>query len=203
MNEIYEQDGKQYIARPVITRDDVIGYAVDKCLDLMFRASYPSITLDEYRKQLEKMTEEGKENTQLFYAYYLPLNAYEAIKEDIADAYNFKSQLPEIIDVLKDFFKKPIVDLWIDGDDENELGHRGYTRPEPMDEETYEKATKFLDMANDYFDWDRDLKMFYFNVAYNSPCSNREAVEKWWHEHGDTDFKLPDDSYWIDIPMKK
>ena len=109
-----------------------------------------------------------------------------------------KSQLPDIIEILKGYFKKPIVDKWIEGKNENEPGHRGYEHPEPMDEEAYKTAEKFMDMANDFFNWNRDLNTFSFNVANYSPCSNRETVEKWWHEHGDPDFKIPEDSYWID-----
>ena len=55
MNEIFEEDGKQYLARPVISHDDVLGDAVDKCLDIMFRESYPSITLEEYKEQHKKI----------------------------------------------------------------------------------------------------------------------------------------------------
>ena len=197
MNEIFEENGKQYLARPVISRDDVIADAVNKCLDLMFRASYPSITLKEYREQLEKMTKEEREKAQLYHAHYLPWKAYEAIKDDIAEAYDFKSPLPDIVEVLKGYFKEPIVDKWIEGKD-GDPGHRGYTNPEPMSEEAYKEAEKFLDMANEFFNWNRDLTAFYFNVSNYSPCSNRETVEKWWHEHGDPDFKLPDDSWWAD-----
>lgn len=197
-NVIFEENGKQYLARPVVSRDDVISEAVNMCLDLMFRASYPSITLKEYREQHDKMTKEERNEAQLYNAHYLPWNAYEAIKEDIADAYNFKSPLPDTIEVLKNYFKEPIVDAWVEGRDENDPGHRGYAHPEPMDEETYKVAEKFLDMANEFFNWNRDLTAFYFNVSNYSPCCNRETVEKWWHEHGDPDFKLPPDEYWTD-----
>lgn len=197
IDAIFEENGKQYLERPVIDRDDVIGDAVNKCLDLMYRASYPSITLKEYQEQHEKMPKEERQEAQLYHAHYLPMKAYEAIKEDIADAYDFKSPLPDIIEVLKGYFREPIVDKWIE-DKNGEPGHRGYERPEPMDEETYQKAVKFLDMANDFFNWNRALTAFYFNVSNYSPCSNRETVEKWWHEHGNPDFKLPPDEYWAD-----
>ena len=99
------------------------------------------------------------------------------------------------MEILKGYFKKPIVDKWFDNKDG---GYRGYENPEPMDEKTYEKAAKFLDMANNFYNWNVDLNKFLFNISNYSPCSNRETVEKWWHEHGDPDFKLPDDNYWVD-----
>ena len=90
------------------------------------------------------------------------------------------------------------MDKWIEGKNELDPGHRGYDHPEPMDDETYEKVCKFMDMANGFYNWNRDLNAFYFNISNYSPCSNRETVEKWWHEHGDPNFKLPDDSWWTD-----
>ena len=144
------------------------------------------------------MTREEKDKAQFYKSHYLPWKVYDAIKDDFVEAYQLKSQLPDIIEILKGYFKEPIVDKWIEGKNENEPGHRGYEHPEPMDEENYKVAEKYMDMANDFFNWNRDLNAFSFNVANYSPCSNRETVEKWWHEHGDPDFKLPEDSYWVD-----
>lgn len=198
MNEIFEEDGKQYLNRPAISHEEVIGEAVDKCLDLMYRASYPSITFEEYKAEHAKLPKEERRTAQLFNSHYLPWKAYEAIKEDFVSAYEFESPLPTIIDILKGYFKEPIVDKWIEGKDENDPGHRGYEHPEPMDEETFKVVEKYLDMANDFYNWNRDLTGFLFNVSNYSPCSNRETVEKWWHEHGNPDFKLPPDEYWVD-----
>ena len=191
------EKGNQYVFRPVISRDDIISQAIDDCLDVMYRASYPSITLDEYKKQHEEMPEEERKEARLFEAHYLPKNIYDAIVKDFEEAYDFKSPLPDIIEILKDYFKDPIVDKWIE-DTEGKPGHRGYDRPEPMDSYTYMKAEKFLDMANGFYKWDRDLNSFLFNVMNFSPCSNRETVEKWHHDNGNPDFKLPDDSWWVD-----
>ena len=198
MNEIFNENGKQYLSRPVISHDELIERAIDDCLDLMFRASYPSITFKEYKEQHAKMTKEERDKANLYCAHYLPWKAYEAIKEDFVEAYQMKSQLPDIIEILKGYFKEPIVDKWIEGKNENDPGHRGYDHPEPMDEETYKTVEKFMDMANGFYNWNRDLNAFYFNVSNFSPCSNRETVERWWHEHGDPDFKLPPDEYWTD-----
>lgn len=196
---IETENGKQYQPRPVIDRGTVIQQAIDGCLDLMFRSSYPSITLDEYRAEHEKFeTEEERHNAELYNSHYLPWKAYRAIEEDFIEAYDLKSPLPDIIEVLKGYFKEPIVDKWIEGKEEGEPGHRGYEKPEPMNEEAYKEVEKFLDMANEFYNWNRDLNDFVFNVSNYSPCSNRQTVERWWHEHGDPDFKLPDDTFWAD-----
>lgn len=197
MNEIFEENGKQYLARPAISHDDVINKAIRDCLDLMYRASYPSITLQAYENQHQGLTDEEKREIKLYESHYLPWKIYEAIEGDFAEAYEFKSQLPGIIEILKGYFKEPVVDKWIEGKD-GAPGHRGYEHPEPMPEEHRLIVEKYLDMANGFYNWNRDINTFYFNVSNFSPCSNRETVEKWWHEHGDPDFKLPPDSWWTD-----
>ena len=191
------ENGSQYIVRPAVSRDDVLFQAIDNCLDLMFRASYPSITLEEYKKLHEEMPEEQRENAMLYESHYLPWKVYRAIEEDFVEAYDLKSPLPDIIEILKGYFKEPIVDKWIEGK-EGEPGHSGYEKPEPMDDETYKKVEEYLDMANEFYNWNRDYNTFVFNVSNYSPCSNRETVEKWHHDNGDPDFKLPDDSWWVD-----
>lgn len=187
---------KNFISRPVIDRDDVLSEAVDKCLDIMYQNSYPPISLEELRKEAKKIPIEKRDEAKLFNRHYLPSEVHTFILEDVADAYEVKSDLPNIIQILKDYFKKPIVDKWIEGKNEHDPGHRGYEHPEPMPEEHRVVAEKYMDMANEFFSWNRDLNCLYFNVCNVSPCSNRETVEKWYHENGDPDFKIPDDSWW-------
>lgn len=188
---------KTYIDRPVVDRDDVLGEAVNKCLDMMYRYSYPSITLEELKEEAKSYkTSKERDESRLFNRHYLPYKVHTFILEDFVDAYKLKSPLPGCIETLKDYFKEPIVDKWIEGRNEHEPGHRGYDHPDPMPEEHRVVAEKFLDMANDFFNWNRDLNAFYFNVCNVSPCSNRETVEKWYHENGQPDFKIPDEDYW-------
>ena len=197
--KIFEYEGKQFLDRPIISHEEMIADAVRKCLDLMYRASYPSITFEAYEDQHRVLPEGERRNARLYEAHYLPQKAYDTIKDDFVEAYEFASPLPTIIEILKSYFKDPVVDKWIEGEDENDPGHRGYENPEPMDDETYKVVEKYLGMANGFFNWNRDLSKFYFNVSNYSPCSDRETVEKWWHEHGDPDFKLPPDEYWTDV----
>ena len=166
---------------------------------------------EEVRKQL-KYNDMGKyyvnrpafsrddvlSEARLYERHYLPQKIHTAILEDFAEAYEVKSHLPSIIDTLKNYFKEPIVDKWIEGVNEHDPGHRGYEHPEPMPEEHRVIAEKYMDMANDFFNWNRDLNCLYFNVCNVSPCSNRKTVEKWYHENGQPDFKIPEDDYWVD-----
>lgn len=189
---------KFYLKRPVIDREDVLVEAVENCLDTMYRASYPPITLEELKEEAKKMDPKERDKARLFERHYLPSKIHSTILEDYADAYEVKSSLPSTIEILKDYFKHPVVDKWIEGDGEHVPGHRGYDHPEPMPDEHYAVAEKFLDMANNFFSWNADATKLYFNVCNVSPCSNRETVEKWYHENGQPDFKIPEDDYWVD-----
>ena len=190
MKPTINENGKQYLLRPVMERSDVVEDAIYKCLDAMFQASYPSITLEEYKKQHEEMTEEERENAKFFESHYLPKNQYETILDDIAAAYQLKSDLPDTIQILKNYFCHPLVDY--------RGGEFAENYPEPMSEEIYKEVEKYLDMANDFFKWDADYNNFVWSVSNVGPCCNRNTVEKWWHEHGDPDFKLPADDFWRD-----
>ena len=155
-------------------------------------------TVTAYRELLNrKIDPKNRDEARLFNRHYLPHKIHTAILEDFAEAYELKSQLPGIINILKDYFKEPIVDKWIEGVNEHDPGHRGYEHPEPMPEEHRVVAEKYMDMANGFFNWNRDLNCLYFNVCNVSPCSNRETVEKWYHENGHPDFKIPEDNYWV------
>ena len=189
---------KRYVKRPAFSRDDVLAEAINNCLDAMYRASYPSTTLDEIRAEARKIDPKDRDDAKLFNRHYLPQKIHATILEDFAEAYDLKSPLPNIVDILKDYFQHPIVDKWVEGVNKHDPGHRGYENPEPMPKEHYEVAEKYLDMANNFFSWNRDLNAFYFNVCNTSPCSNRETVEKWYHENGQPDFKIPEDDYWVD-----
>lgn len=189
---------KYFVDRPAFSREDVLTEAVNNCLDTMYRASYPPISLEDLKAEAKKINQEDRDKARLFDRHYLPAKIHTAILEDFADAYDLKSSLPGNIEVLKNYFKEPIVDVWIEGEDENDPGHRGYRHPEPMPEEHRTVAEKYLDMANEFFNWNRDINCLYFNVCNVSPCSNRDTVEKWYHENGDPDFKIPEDDYWVD-----
>ena len=186
---------RNFIDRPVIDRQEVLSDAVNKCLDMMYRNSYPSITLDELREEARKIPPEERDKARLYERHYLPAEVHTFILEDFAEAYELKSDLPNIIQILKDYFKKPITDKWIEPDGPVP-GHRGYEHPEPMPEKHYKVVEKYMDMANEFFTWNADLNALYFNVCNISPCSSRETVEKWYHENGQPDFKIPEDSWW-------
>ena len=144
--------------------------------------------------------------------YYLP----KEIMKDVCDSYiniyrlDAKQDFLNNISTLKDYCKNPIIDKYIEG--ENGFpGYRGYDHPDNLEKEIkkYLKENydldledsgiteicnifyKFLDMAGNFYNWNRDLNSFNVSVYLGpSPNSNKEAVIKNWKEHRNKDIEI-------------
>lgn len=160
--------------------------------------------------------------------YYIPKEIMKDICDSYVYAYNIDSQqeLLNIIDILKNYCKDPIVDKYIEdkgkpGDEDWKPGHRGYgypdnlqkeifkilrensnywknaiseTNPEDLSQEIVEKFFKFLDMAGDFYNWNRDLNSFNMSVYLGaSPNSNKEAVIENWKKYRDKDIEIDEE----------
>ena len=131
-----------------------------------------------------------------FEYYFLPREILKDICENYVYAYNVDSQqqLLDIIAILKNYCKEPIIDKWIEGENGNP-GHRGYDHPDNLvkqltdlipdsgfdksaiAESVQNKFFEFLDMAGNFYNWNRDLNSFNMSVYLGaSPNSNKEAV---------------------------
>lgn len=151
--------------------------------------------------------------------YYLPKEIMNDICDSYVRAYNIDSQqeLLNTIQILKNYCKEPIVDKYIDDwTDETGLhhpGYRSYDHPDNLktvianflnqkynslynfDEECakelQDKFFEFLDMAGNFYNWNRDLNTFNTTVYLGpSPCSNKEAVIKNWKQYRKQNIKI-------------
>ena len=142
--------------------------------------------------------------------YYLPSDILKDIVLYYVHAYKIDAQqeLLDTIKILKDYCKKPIVDKYIEG--ENGFpGHRGYEHPNNLEKELIEicdqhshepvnmakeiqdKFFEFLDMAGNFFNWNRDLNSFNTTVYLGpSPNSNKQAVIDNWKQYRNKDIEI-------------
>ena len=145
--------------------------------------------------------------------YYLPSDILKDIVLYYVHAYKMDSQqeLLDTIKILKDYCKKPIVDKYIEG--ENGFpGHRGYEHPDNLEKEIFkiiddniplyqppkklvsglqDKFFEFLDMAGNFFNWNRDLNSFNTTVYLGpSPNSNKQAVIDNWKQYRNKDIEI-------------
>lgn len=140
--------------------------------------------------------------------YYLPKDVMKTICDSYVEAYEFDKQknLEEIKDILIGYCKEPIVDAWIEEEDGH--GYRGYKHPESLENElkklvgdekgteAWELMTKYLNMATDFYSWNRELNTFNGNVYLGgSPHSVKETVIKNWKEYRGRDIEIDDKVY--------
>ena len=148
--------------------------------------------------------------------YFLPREIMKDICDSYVHAYKIDNQqeLLDTIEILKNYCKKPIVDKYIDDwTDETGFhhpGYRSYDHPNNLEKEITKILTKyddsmdseqgeeivnkffeFLDMAGNFFNWNRDLNSFNMSVYMGpSPHTNKEAVIKNWKEYRNQDIEI-------------
>ena len=150
--------------------------------------------------------------------YYIPDKILHEVCDDYIFSYRLDSQkeLLDTISILKEYCKKPIVDKYIDDyTDEygnHHPGHRGYDHPDnlykeiakvvsnysldPANENSDEvidlcnKFFKFLDMAGDFYNWNRDLNSFKMSVFDICPTSNKDDVINNWKKYRNKDIQI-------------
>ena len=145
--------------------------------------------------------------------YFLPREIMKGICDSYVYAYKMDNQqeLLDTIEILKNYCNKPIVDKYIDDwTDETGFhhpGYRSYDHPDNLEKELDEmirpyttnvfgidfqdKFFKFLDMAGNFFNWNRDLNSFNISVYMGpSPHTNKETVIKNWKEYRNQDIEI-------------
>ena len=154
--------------------------------------------------------------------YYLPREVMKDICDDYVRAYRMDSQqeLLNTIEILKKYCQEPIVDKYIDDyTDEHgnhHPGYRGYDHPDDLQTELQKiivkenpesneqelasdcvsKFFEFLDMAGNFFTWNRDLNSFNMSVYLGpSPNSNKEAVIENWKKYRKQDITIDESKY--------
>lgn len=146
--------------------------------------------------------------------YYLPREIHTDIVNSFIYAYKLDSQqeLLNTIEILKNYCKEPIVDKYIEG--ENGFpGHRGYDHPDNLykelvailkmycndseadfgyiAQEVQNKLFEFLDMAGNFYNWNRELNSFNMSVSLGpSPNSNKQAVIDNWKKYRNQDIEI-------------
>ena len=154
--------------------------------------------------------------------YYLPKDVMKEIADSYIIAYriNTQQELLNTIEILKSYCKDTIIDKYIDEHiDENgnwHPGYRSYDHPNNLEKEINKIITnykggkipdqellinniknkffEFLDMAGNFFDWNRDLNSFNVSVYLGpSPNSNKEAVIENWKKYRNQDIEIDEE----------
>ena len=173
---------------------------------------------EKLRKLYKKLDWENKSINECigprpYEFYYLPKEIMKDICESYIHAYKIDQQqeLLDTIGILKNYCKEPIVDKWIERNGD-EPGYRGYDHPDNLEkqlidlipdsgfdksdiaESVQNKFFEFLDMAGNFYNWNRDLNAFNTTVYLGpSPNSNKEAVIKNWKKYKGKDIEIDEE----------
>jgi hypothetical protein len=147
--------------------------------------------------------------------YYLPSDIVKDIVLYYVHVYRMDHQqeLLDTIEILKNYCKEPIVDKYIDDwTDETGFHHpgfRSYDHPDNLEKEITkilgpeaednpyhvhkicDKFFEFLDMAGNFYNWNRELNSFNTTVYFGpSPNSNKQAVIDNWKQYRNKDIEI-------------
>lgn len=227
-----------------MTRNDVLGKAIDECLKEVYTMVQPEVSWEDFIQQNKEYLEKEKEYYKLpeenrpkyheymgpkpYEFYYLPKEVFKEVADSYIYAYKLDEHknLKEIIQILKDYCKAPIVDKYIEGelheDGTRWPGHRGYDHPDNLkltlidlivksdlnlenntgdqvvnlSEKIQNKFFEFLDMAENFYDWNGELNTFNCNVYLGpSPNSNKEAVIDNWKKYRNKEIEIDNEKY--------
>ena len=211
----------------MLTRYDVLSKAVEECLMELYSLARPSVSWEAFKEENRIFKEKEAEYEALkekpsysefvgpkpFEFYYLPKDIIEDVCNSYIYAYKLDEQqnLLDIIEILKNYCKCPIVNKYIEGK-KGEPGHRGYEHPDNLEkelriileqvdpsfveisEQLQNKFFEFLDMAGQFFNWTRDLNSFQISVYFGpSPSSNKEAVIENWKKYRNKDIEIDEE----------
>lgn len=174
----------------MISRNDILIEACDKCYKEMFKWAQPSINIDELIKSGYKDNDEHP----LYSLHYLSPENFKYIKDKYMSAYG-------IVDNWKDTFELIYQQL-------NDGGiERYYTKEGNKDFREFSPLKKCLKNPEDFdivIDYLKKIQNFFKGSAYEtnsfnmsiclgcSPTSCNEKVEEYWRNNGRPDFTIKD-----------
>ena len=233
----------------MVTRNEILSEAVDKCIKELYSFVFPSVSWDDFVKECKEYSKKykiwedfrkasihRKENPEIWNQYqstfkdwenksieecigpkpsefyYLPKEIMKDICDCYISAYRMDSQqeLLNTIEILKNYCKEPIVDKYIEK--EGEPRYRVYEHPNNLEkelriileqvdpsfveisEQLQNKFFEFLDMAGNFYNWNRDLNSFNASVYLGaSPSSNKEMVIENWKKYRNKDIEIDEE----------
>ena len=222
----------------MITRRDVLADAINKCIRELYSLAQPEVNYDDFVEENKIYLEKEKEYYSLpkdnrpsyheymgpkpYEFYYLPRKIFKEIADSYVDAYKLdeKQELLDTIQILKKYCEEPIVDKWIEGDDD-EPGHREYEYSDNLEKEVgniihsyceeedvleiginellekiQNKFFEFLDMAGNFYNWTGYLNTFNTHIYLGgTPSSNKESVIENWKKYRNIDIEIDESKY--------
>lgn len=186
-----------------MTRNKVITQAVEQCLKELYLYVQPKVEWDDFVQQNKNYT---GQDPKPFEFYYLSEEIMKNICDSYIDAYKLdsKQELLNIIEILKNYCKNPVTignnkEIEYLDNLELELSRIVIENDLECDEHIISKHLqnlffKFLDMAGEFYKWDRELNTFNMSIYLGaSPNSNKEVVIENWKKYRNKDIEIDEE----------
>lgn len=198
-----EQDNKTFNIsnNTKSTHDGVFADIIRKCYKEMYANAQPPVDYDE----LIELAKAGKEDKQhpFYTQHYLSAEEYKYILEKYVESYRIKSDWHDHVDTIIDWFDEPIVDKYIEENDD-EPGYRSYENLTPLikliGEESFNVVIDYINKAKNFYKFGRNLESsFNWAIMQCSPTSNKQTVIDYWKTKGvELEIKDRDPEYFYD-----
>ena len=183
----------------MVNRREIVSKAIQECLTELYKWAQPSIDFNTISKLLENKATRGfvdNEQDSLYKRHYISDANLKYIIKCYKEAYKIGSDFQEYINLLIKYItdSKSVKDVYIPGNDERP-GYRSYESIKTLQEITKDsdKVLELIDTCKRFYNIDVENNQFSWAIYLGcSPSSNKEEVEKYWHEHGYPYFKIKD-----------
>lgn len=178
----------------MITRSDILGEAVHRCLVDMYKWSQPSIDLDALINSGFK----DNEKNPLYNRHFLSHKNYNYIVDIYISAYKLEDDWFKTFDTLVNYlYKGGLKSIYIEGTDNNP-GYKGYEKVPSLytylDKEDADIAMSLIAECRDFYYVNREKNDFTYTVALGtgSPTCNADTVINYWQANGRPNFNIKD-----------
>lgn len=183
----------------MITRNDILCEAAERCMKELYSLAQPYINWEDFLKQNKEYRENGEKGPKPYEFYYLPQKIFEEVVDNYVYAYNLKSKFEDHLDIIWGYFDRPIVDKYIPGENGNP-GYRGYEHLPPLSciigESNLEEVKDYIEKARSFYKFDSELDSFKMTIYLGaSPNSNKQAVIDNWKKYRNKDITIDESVY--------
>ena len=167
----------------MLNKNDFLEKLIDECLDDLYRASFPSITLEELKNSVTD------KNERMYEHHYLPKERQDEIVQ-----YYINEFLPNHFVDNAEFVKDSLINGFYErtyDKDGRKYVHTQKLRNLLNDENDAGIVEKLLDKIISEHNRNHDAEAFQFTVFNYAPTINKNTVIEYWKSKG-VDYKEED-----------
>lgn len=177
----------------MLTRQDILGEAIHRCLAEMYKWAQPSIDID---KLIESGFKDSEKNP-LYKRHYLSQENFCYIRDSFKIAYGIVDDWDNTFDLLIDYLVKGGTEDDYKPATKERPAYRDYKKVPALNtlisQEAVDKCVEHIKKCQKFYcGHSREVNQFDMTIALGvgSPNSCAEKVEEYWHDNGRPDFAI-------------